>query len=261
MYIEIIIVAVIIFFVCEYSGIVSTSRFVNDYQGVLLRFKESDYDFLLKARYGSEIDVNEMYNKRIKNAILVLGFVMFILIADMSYLTVILAGLVGIAVFKLPYMDLKSYRKKHMHEIDVQLPYYLKGLEILIQHYTVPVAIGKSVETAPPIFKEGLQKLIDSINAGDSSIEPYMQFARDYPVRDSMRMMRLLYRLGLGKQERKQEQLMTFSRTISNLQQKARETKYKTRLEKMESKTMTMLVCTGVGVMILMVISILMTLG
>ncbi len=84
MYIEIIIVAVIIFFVCEYSGIVSTSRFVNDYQGVLLRFKESDYDFLLKARYGSEIDVNEMYNKRIKNAILVLGFVMFILIADMS---------------------------------------------------------------------------------------------------------------------------------------------------------------------------------
>lgn len=261
MYIEIIIVAVIIFFVCEYSGIVSTSRFVNDYQGVLLRFKESDYDFLLKARYGSEIDVNEMYNKRIKNAILVLGFVMFILIADMSYLTVILAGLVGVAVFKLPYMDLKSYRKKHMHEIDVQLPYYLKGLEILIQHYTVPVAIGKSVETAPPIFKEGLQKLIDSINAGDSSIEPYMQFARDYPVRDSMRMMRLLYRLGLGKQERKQEQLMTFSRTISNLQQKARETKYKTRLEKMESKTMTMLVCTGVGVMILMVISILMTFG
>lgn len=261
MYIEIIIVAVVIFFVCEYSGIVSTSRFVNDYQGVLLKLKESDYDFLVKARYGSEVDINEMYNKRIRNAILVLGFVMFILIADMSYLTVILAGLIGVAVFKLPYMELKNYRKKHMHEIDVQLPYYLKGLEILIQHYTVPVAIGKSVETAPPIFKEGLQKLIDSINAGDSSIEPYMQFARDYPVRDSMRMMRLLYRLGLGKQERKQEQLMTFSRTISNLQQKARETKYKNRLEKMESKTMTMLVCTGVGVMILMVISILMTFG
>jgi len=86
-----------------------------------------------------------------------------------------------------------------------------------------------------------------------------MQFARDYPVRDSMRMMRLLYRLGLGKQERKQEQLITFSKTISNLQQKARETKYKNRLEKMESKTMTMLVCTGIGVMILMVIAILMT--
>lgn len=259
MYIEILICAVIIFFVCEYSGIVSTGKFIDDYQDVLLKFKESDYEFLLKARYGGDVDVNEMYNKRIRNALIVLGISLFILIADLSYLTIIFAVVIAILVFKLPYMDLKNYRKKHMHEIDVQLPYYLKNLEILIQHYTVPVAIGKSVETAPPIFKEGLQTLIDSINAGDSSVEPYMQFARDYPVRDSMRMMRLLYRLSLGKQERKQEQLMTFSKTISNLQQKARETKYKERLEKMESKTMTMLVTTGVGVMVLMVIAILMT--
>jgi len=259
MYIEILICAVVIFFVCEYSGIVSTKKFINDYQGVLIKLKEEDYEFLVKARYGGEVNVDEMFNNRLRNAMLALAFSLFFLIMDLSYLTIIFAILIAIVVFKLPYIDLKNYRKRHMHEIDVQLPYYLKSLEILIQHYTVPVAIAKSVETAPSIFKEGLQKLIDSINAGDSSIEPYMQFARDYPVRDSMRMMRLLYRLGLGKQERKQEQLMTFSKTISNLQQKARETKYKNRLEKMESKTMTMLVCTGIGVMILMVISILMT--
>jgi len=83
-----------------------------------------------------------------------------------------------------------------------------------------------------------------------------MDFAKEYPVRDSMRMMRLLYRLGLGSQERKQEQLLQFSRSISSLQQKARETRYKNRLEKMESKTMIMLVSTGVGVMVLLVISI-----
>lgn len=259
MYPEILICAIAIFVVCEYSGIVSTKKFVNDYEDLLLKFKEADYDFLVRARYGSDININELYNKRVRNALLALAFSLFMLVADISYLTIIFAILVAVFVFKIPYIDLKNYRKRHMHEIDVQLPYYLKGLEILIQHYTVPVAIGKSIETAPPIFKEGLQKLIDSLNAGDSTIEPYMQFARDYPVRDSMRMMRLLYRLGLGRQERKQEQLMTFSRTISNLQQKARETKYKNRLEKMESKTMTMLVCTGIGVMILMIISILMT--
>ncbi len=85
-----------------------------------------------------------------------------------------------------------------------------------------------------------------------------MEFAREYPVRDSMRMMRLLYRLSLGRQERKQEQLLTFSRTISNLQQKARDTRYKQRLEKMESKTMGMLITTGFGVMILLVIAVMM---
>lgn len=261
MYPEIIIVAVVIFFVSEYSGIVSTRRFITDYQDVLLRFKEADYEFLLKAAYGSEVDVNEKYNARLRYALIALAFSLFFLITSLSYISVILAIGIAVFVFKYPYLNLKTYRKRHMQEIDSQLPYYLKNLEILIQHYTVPVAIGKSIETAPPIFKDGLQRLIDSINAGDSSVEPYMQFARDYPVRDSMRMMRLLYRLGLGKQERKQEQLMTFSKTISNLQQKARETKYKNRLEKIESKTMTMLVCTGIGVMILMVISILMSMN
>ena len=131
-------------------------------------------------------------------------------------------------------------------------------MEILIQHYTVPVALAKSITDAPEIFKDGLNKLVADINAGDSTVEPYMQFARDYPVRDSMRMMRLLYRLSLGRQERKQEQLVTFSKTISNLQLKARETKYKERLEKMEKKTMSMLVVTALGVMILLVLSILM---
>ncbi|HOZ89226.1 MAG TPA: hypothetical protein PK737_03245, partial [Bacilli bacterium] len=130
--------------------------------------------------------------------------------------------------------------------------------KILIQHYTVPVAIGKSVNDAPEIFQKGLTELITAINAGDSTIEPYMNFARDYPVRDSMRMMRLLYRLSLGRQERKQEQLITFSKTISNLQQKARDTRYKERLDKMENKTMSMLVSTGIGVMVLLIVAVLM---
>ena len=118
----------------------------------------------------------------------------------------------------MEYMNLKSYYKSHLNTIDSLLPYYLKGLEILIHHYTVPVALGKSIEDAPEIFRPGLRKLIDKINSGDSTIDPYMEFANTYPVRDSMRMMRLLYRLGLGSQEKKQERLMMFSKTVSALQ-------------------------------------------
>ena len=101
-------------------------------------------------------------------------------------------------------------------------------------------------------------ELINKINAGDSSVLPYMEFAQTYPVRDSMRMMRLLYRLSLGRQERKQEQLLSFSKTISGLQQKARETKYKERLGHMESQTMVMLCVTGVGVMLVILVSMMM---
>ena len=85
-----------------------------------------------------------------------------------------------------------------------------------------------------------------------------MEFANTYPVRDSMRMMRLLYRLGLGSQENKQEQLLMFSRTISTLQNKAREQKYKERLEKMENKTMMMLFGTGGGILGFLLLSMMM---
>ena len=85
-----------------------------------------------------------------------------------------------------------------------------------------------------------------------------MQFARTYSVRDSMRMMRLLYRLGLGSQENKHEQLLMFARTVSSLQNKAREQKYKARLETMENKTMKMLFVTGGGILLLLLMSMMM---
>jgi len=256
MAIEIVVLIVIAMFVFIYNGSVSANKFFEDTAPYLKKLKEPDFDFLLKARYGDGVDSDKAFTKRIRNAILTIGVVLVLFIANLSYIYFIIAFAVGFGVYKLDYMNLKSYYKKHLHQIDTLLPYYLKSLEILIQHYTVPVAMGRSMSDAPPIFKEGLQILVDEINAGNSSIEPYMDFAKMYPVRDSMRMMRLLYRLSLGRQERKQEQLVTFSKSISALQQKARENKYKARLEKMEGKTMSMLIATGLGVMILIVVSI-----
>ena len=88
-----------------------------------------------------------------------------------------------------------------------------------------------------------------------------MVFATTYPVRESMRMMRLLYRLGLGAQENKYKQLLIFSKSVSSLQNKAREVKYKNRLDTMEKKTMVMLVVTGGGTMVILLLSMLMLFG
>ena len=103
--------------------------------------------------------------------------------------------------------------------------------------------------------------MIEKINNGDSSIQPYMDFANQYPVRDSMRMMRLLYRLGLGAQENKYQQLIMFSKSVSSLQNKAREDKYKQRLQVMERKTMIMLVVTGGGTMVVLLMAMMFLMG
>lgn len=256
MQIEVIIVAVIVFGIMTITGQISMNQLISDNQLLFLKIKEKDWDFLVRAKYGTNVNPDILFNKRIKNALITMAIAFAIMIKYLNAVKVLLIFVLGIFVFKSSYNDIKKYYQRHMAQIDSMLPHYLKNLEILIQHYTVPVAIGKSMAEAPEIFKDGLQEMIDSINAGDDSIEPYMAFARKYPVRDSMRMMRLLYRLSLGRQERKQEQILTFSRSISSLQQKARETRYKNRLEKMEGKTMSMLITTGVGLMVLLILAV-----
>lgn len=256
MYIEILLVGVIVFFLLIYNGSISTSKFFGENKGMFEMLQEKDYEFLLRAKYGERVyDVSQVFRKRVMKGLITMILVLFIFIANLKILYILLAVIIGYIVFKIQYFDLKKFYKKHLNTIDSLLPYYLKSLEILVQHYTVPVALARSIDDAPEVFKPGLRELVAKIDAGDSTVDPYMDFANQYPVRDSMRMMRLLYRLSLGEQDKKHEQMLSFSKTVSSLQLKAREQKYKARLNTMESQTMKMLVCTGGAALIIMLIA------
>lgn len=247
---EFIFIAIILIAIFEYNNKISTSKFFADAQPYFKFMMEDNYEFLLKVKYGDKVDVDTLYTQRIRNAGIATCLLVFIfIISGINYASLILAFVLGFVVFKMPYTQLRNYYNKHLHEIDQMLPYYLKSLEILIQHYTIPVALARSIDSAPEVFKPGLKKMIARIEAGESTVDPYMDFAKEYPVRDSMRMMRLLYRLSLGSQENKQEQLVMFAKNVSTLQNKTRELKYQNRLETMEKKTMVMLMVTGGGVL------------
>lgn len=258
---EFIFISIIILFVLEYNKKVDTKKFIGDTEPYFRFLMEDDYKFLLSIRYGNltNDEINKLYGKRVRNGLVTIVCLIFMFVmANFSFINILIAVIIGFLVFKMPYTKLKKYYKSNLHYINQMLPYYLKGLEILIQHYTVPVALCKSIDTAPEIFKPGLQNLVAKIEEGDSSVDPYMDFAKEYPVRDSMRMMRLLYRLGLGSQENKHEQLIMFSKTVSSLQNKAREQRYQERLQKMENKTIQMLMVTGGGILGLLVFAMIM---
>ena len=255
---EFAIIILIVFFVLNYNGVFNTKRLYNDNKELFDLLKEKDYDFLVKIKYGSEVDPNTVFEKRLHQAIIVLLIVISILLFNFSWINLIIGLLIIVVLYKNQYSTLKSYYKKNLTTIEQNLPYYLKSIEILAQHYTIPVAISKSIETAPDMFKEGLIEMVKKIDAGDSSITPYLEFAEKYPVGDSLRMMRLLYRLSIGSQENKQEQLSVFSKSVSSLQNKAREMKYRARLDKMEKKTMVMLLVTGGGSMLILFLAMIM---
>ena len=252
-------IGLILILILTANRFIDAKKFIGEIEPYFKFLMESDYEFLESIKYGVNANAKKRYNERVRNALIAFFIVLILALPSITkygLLAILVALAVAFGIFKLPYIDLSSYYKRHLTRIDTLLPYYLKSLEILVQHYTVPVALRRSIDTAPEIFKDGLEKLVRKIEEGDSTVEPYMDFAKEYPVRDSMRMMRLLYRLSLGSQENKQEQLMMFSRTVSSLQNKAREVKYKNRLETMEKKTMTMLMCTGAGIIVLLLLSL-----
>lgn len=253
-----VIIALILFFIVTYNKMIEPNKFIKDARPVFNFLLEPDYAFLLKLRYGTDIDIEKMFSQRLNSALLVAGLSFVFMLGNFSFLYFMIVLVIFYAVYKQPYNSLRTYYKKNLHYINLLLPYYLKSLEILVQHYTVPVALSRSIGDSPEVFRPGLRDLVKKIEAGNMSVDPYMEFAKTYPVRDSMRMMRLLYRLSLGSQAKKQEQLMLFSKTVSNLQNKAREQKYAERLGIMEQKTMIMLMGTGGGVMFVMLLSMMM---
>ena len=259
-----IIVAVAVVLIFVYNKLIDTQSFLNDVKPIYRRLMEKDYEFLLHVKYkAADLDINKLFEIRLRNGILTILIGVFALYVTnyFNYVFIILCVVAGFIIFKSGYTNLKKYYKKRLHDMDSMLPYYLKSLEILAQHYTVPVALSRSIDTAPEIFRPGLKKLVAKIDAGDSTIQPYIDFANEYPVRDSMRMMRLLYRLSLGSNQDKHEQIMMFSKTVSVLQNKAREQKYQARLEKMERKTMVMLFATGGGVILVLFLSMTVLMG
>lgn len=257
---ELIIISIIVFFVVSYTKMVDFQELFTNNEKVNSLLKEKDYDFYAMAKYGGEVDINALFNKRIKNAGVVTIIGLMFLLFNFTWINLIIACLVVGLVYKSDYTNLKNYYKKHLQQIDQLLPYYLKSIEILAQHYTIPVAISRSINTAPEVFKSGLRRMIEKIDSGDSTIDPYMEFAQEFPVRDSMRMMRLLYRLSIGAQDNKQEQLLVFSKSVSSLQNKSREKMYASRLRKMENKTLVMLVVTGGGTMIVILFAMMLML-
>ena len=80
MQIEIIVIAVIIFFVMTYTGRLDLNKLFADNEILFRRFKEEDWDFLVRAKYGDGVSPDILFAKRIKNA-----FLIFLLIISISF--------------------------------------------------------------------------------------------------------------------------------------------------------------------------------
>ena len=106
---EIFIVGAIIIFILIYTNRINTSKFVNDNKDIFDVFKESDYEFLLYAKYGDRVvDPESVYMKRIRNAALVTVLLIFVFISNLNFVNLIIALIIGVVVFKMDNISLRK---------------------------------------------------------------------------------------------------------------------------------------------------------
>ena len=152
---EILVIGAILLFIFFYNNTIDKDKFIADNEKYLEVFREEDYNFLLYAKYGDEVDVDDVYMKRAVMAGVVFLVVLIFTLSSTGanvILNIVISVAIAALVFKMQYRSLKSFYKKHLNEIDVMLPYYLKSLEILIKNYIVTVVLGKLITDAHVIF-------------------------------------------------------------------------------------------------------------
>ena len=168
-----IIIGAIILGIFHYNQVIDAKKFIHDVEPYFRFLMEDDYKFLLNLKYDGKIteeEIQKLYRARVRNGLVTIVVLFIVFLTKMNFMYALICIIAGFLVFKSDYSRLKGYYKRNLHQINLMLPYYLKSLEILIQHYTVPVALNRSIATAPEIFKPGLLKLTAAIEAGDSTV-------------------------------------------------------------------------------------------
>ena len=79
MYFEIVIVAVLIFIILTSNGFINPNKFIQDNQDIFMKLKEDDYDFLVRPKYGDGLDPDVLFQKRIKNGLIVIILLIFVI--------------------------------------------------------------------------------------------------------------------------------------------------------------------------------------
>ena len=84
MYYEILALAVIIIFVMQYIGGFSINKFIDDNANMFKKLQEDDFEFYAKARYGDSVDIEKLFNQRLRDALLTGLAVGFLFINDIN---------------------------------------------------------------------------------------------------------------------------------------------------------------------------------
>lgn len=95
--------------------------------------------------------------------------------------------------------------KQVRREIEKQFPAWLMEIVLRLQTGNVQVAIRESEEMAPPVLREAVHELVVQLDEKPESIEPYVNFLKDFKTPEIDETMKRFYSMsaqGIGNTEK-----------------------------------------------------------
>ncbi len=92
----------------------------------------------------------------------------------------------------------RSSQKTLKREIEKAFPRWLTEMALLLQTDNVHTAIEKTAETAAPVLKPALKRMLAELELYPESTEPYVNFLSEFGLKDVQASMAMLYSLANG---------------------------------------------------------------
>lgn len=139
-------------------------------------------------------------------------------------------------------------------EIGKAFPRWLFDIMLLLQRESVEGAIEKSVDTAPPVLRRELNRIIYMLAIKPHDPDAYMSFLRDYNIQSITEIMHKLYSLAVGANRDSEVLDVVMEKNIKSLEKSERDSMM--LKDSMKSFTWIPFLCAGFGCMGYLVIAI-----
>lgn len=108
-------------------------------------------------------------------------------------------------------------------EIGKAFPRWLFDVMLHLQRESVEGAIEKSLETAPPILKRDLERVVAMLSVKPHDPDAYMSFLRDFNIQSVNEIMHKLYSLAVGANRDSEVLDVVIEKNIKNLEKAERD--------------------------------------
>lgn len=177
-----------------------------------------------------KLDIFHNYNEKLATTkalpiVLILAALGVYFCIQGSYTTGI-ACVIGSLYFFTSGSRKKKYAKKVLDkEILKAFPDWLRDLSLSLQTKTVRVAIQTSYDDAPYILKDAIKQITEEFKENPTDIEPYINFLKEYNLREVNQAMRMLYSLNSASRDDTNHQLNELIRKNAKMLEKSEKIK------------------------------------